>query len=802
MRNQRNHSLADLERALRLHQAGRLQEAEVLYKKMPHNPDALHLRGVIAHQLNQNDQAIELINKAVRAQPSNPAYYYSLDTAYRALGRLDEVTAGYQRLLEHTPENAIAWNRLGNAIKDQGMPAEAVTCYQNAIALKPDFSEAFNNLGIVFAEHDELESAIDCYNRALALDPADATTHANLGIVFRKQRKLDQAEECYRKAIALKPDFAAAQTNLGNVLQEQNKLEEAVACFRRALALQPADAVLLLNLGNGLMELEKLDEATNCFENALALKPDFPEAHAQSGACLARKGNPVEAAARFLKAIELKPDFPEAFNELGLLFSNDTKGVLAHLGKSEQAIVCYRHALTLKPDLASAHSNLGLSLQAQGKTEEAIACYRNALACEPDFAAGYNNLLYAMLNSQAYTPEEVFTEHLRFAERFETPHKASWPAHANPRDKDKRLKVGYVSGDFRNHSIAFFFEPVLLGHDKSQVEVFCYHNHHQHDDVSSRLAALADHWIACKGMADEALAARIRADGIDILVDLSGHTAYNRLLTFARKPAPVQITWMGYPNSTGLSAIDYRLTDAAMDPPGLTERYNSETLLRLPTSCQFNPSPIRPPINALPALTQGVFTFACLNHLTKISEQAMALWAQILQALPDARLMLGGVNDQASRQKLIDTFARYGIAEDRLALHPKMSLDAFLALHHQIDLALDPFPFNGGTTSFHALSMGVPVVTLAGDTPVTRSGASIMANVGLPEFVATSPEEYVRLAIGFAGDVPRLDRIRQSLGAGNPALYEPGTNPFARHLEQAFRQVWTTWCDAPVNSVA
>jgi predicted O-linked N-acetylglucosamine transferase (SPINDLY family) len=250
---------------------------------------------------------------------------------------------------------------------------------------------------------------------------------------------------------------------------------------------------------------------------------------------------------------------------------------------------------------------------------------------------------------------------------------------------------------------------------------------------------------------------------------------------------------MGSPATTGLTAMDYRLTDAALDPPGLTEGHHSETLLRLPAAAQFKPA-ARPPVNALPALTQETFTFACLNNLAKISEQSVALWAQILHALPHARLMLGNAN-HATSQRLTELFARHGIAGQRLVMYPRMSLDEYLALHHQVDLALDPFPFNGGTTSFHALSMGVPVVTLAGDTPVTRSGASIMANVGLPGFVATSEEEYVRLAIEFAGDLPRLDRIRQSLGAGNPALYEAGRHPFARHLEQAFRQVWTAWCD-------
>jgi protein O-GlcNAc transferase len=663
-------------------------------------------------------------------------------------------------------------------------PAEDL--YRQVLGIQPDHADALHLLGVIAHQKGEHGQAIELIDRAIALQPS-AAMYGNLAQAVKARGDLEGAIRLFRHALSLDPQHADTYNNLGVALSDQSKFPEAMECFIQAISLRPDYSSAYCNLGVAAFSLGHLDEAIRCYQAAISIDPNYAVAYNNLGNVLREQGKYDAAIEHFTRALEISHEYALAHSNLG--------NTLRDRHNHEAAVHSYEQALAHDPTYTPGYSNLGNALRDQGHPELAVELYRKALALDPGLNDIHSNLLLTLLTIPNDNLEEHFAEHLRFAERFETPHKASWPAHANPRDKDKRLKVGYVSGDFRNHSIAFFFEPVLLGHDKSQVEVFCYHNHHQHDDVSSRLAALADHWIACKGMADEALAARIRADGIDILVDLSGHTAYNRLLTFARKPAPVQITWMGYPNSTGLSAIDYRLTDAAMDPPGLTERYNSETLLRLPTSCQFNPSPIRPPINALPALTQGVFTFACLNHLTKISEQAMALWAQILQALPDARLMLGGVNDQASRQKLIDTFARYGIAEDRLALHPKMSLDAFLALHHQIDLALDPFPFNGGTTSFHALSMGVPVVTLAGDTPVTRSGASIMANVGLPEFVATSPEEYVRLAIGFAGDVPRLDRIRQSLGAGNPALYEPGTNPFARHLEQAFRQVWTTWCD-------
>jgi protein O-GlcNAc transferase len=820
MKPQRSHAANEIEAALQHHRAGRLKQAEAIYQKMPHNPDALHLRGVIAYQSGRHGEAAELIGKAIRAQPANAAYCASIDPVYRTLNRLDDLIACYQKLLERKPHDANTCNNLANALKDQNRLDEAADCYRKAISQKPDFAEAHSNLGTVLAVLGRFDQAMAHYRQALALKPDFAECHTNLGIALQDQGNAEEAVACFRKAVSLKPQFVEAYAHMGSALLAQGKPGESIACYQQAIALRPGYADAYYNLGTAFQALGRRDEAASAYQHAISLQPYFAEAYNNLALIEGLRGNTAESIDCYRQAVALKPDYTEAHNNLGIALKNlgqldeaadcyrtaialrpdfaeahnNMGSLLSQQGNQDQAVDHFQRALTLKPDLASAHSNMGFEFLAQGKTEEAIACYRNAIAHDPDLADAHSSLIFAMLYSPLQTADAVFAENLRFRAQFEAPHQSSWPAHDNLRDKDKRLKVGYVSGDFRAHPIAFFFEPVVAGHDRSQVEVFCYHNHHQHDEVTKQLAALSDHWIACKGMADEALAQRIRADGIDILVDLSGHTAHNRLPVFARKPAPIQVTWMGSPATTGLTAMDYRLTDAALDPPGLTEGHHSEALLCLPAAAQFKPAAARPPINALPALTQDAFTFACLNNLAKISEQSVALWAEILRALPQARLMLGNAN-HATKQRLTDLFARYGIAEQRLVMHPRMSLDDYLALHHQIDLALDPFPFNGGTTSFHALSMGVPVVTLAGDTPVTRSGASIMANVGLPEFVATSPEEYVRLAIAFAGDLPRLDRIRQSLGAGNPALYESGTNHFARRLEQAFRQVWATWCD-------
>jgi len=381
-----------------------------------------------------------------------------------------------------------------------------------------------------------------------------------------------------------------------------------------------------------------------------------------------------------------------------------------------------------------------------------------------------------------------------FAQTFEAPLKPFWQAHANSREPLKRLRVGYVSADFCTHVVASFFEPILASHDPSQFEIFGYYNSAQRDSHTDWIAAHMEHFMVCNTLSDDALAERIRADGIDILVDLSGHTANNRLRVFARKPAPVQVTWIGYPGSSGLTAMDYRITDAWQDPPGQTECYHSETLVRLPGGAlTFQPESNLPEVNALPALSTGELVFASLNNLSKVNPAVVNLWVRILHALPLSRLMLGNVNDSRIQQHLLGMFEQAGIGPERLMLQPKLPMADYLALHHQIDIALDPFPYNGGATTMHSLAMGVPVITLPGQHAVSRFTAAALARVGLPEFITHTDDEYLQCTLKFAQDLPALNHIRQSLRERIiGAAWEPAN--ITRHLEAAYREMWRTWC--------
>ncbi len=793
-------SIADaIQIAVQHHRAGRLPEAEALYQRVlqtePNNPEALHLLGMLARQAGKSGIAIDLISQAIRVNPDNPVYYNNLGTIYPALNRLDDAVACFRKALALKPDYSDAYSNLAITLQDQGKLDEAVACYQKALALAPDLVRAHKNLGAIFYHQGKLDEAVAGYRKAIALTPGDAETHNHLGMALEDQGRLDESMDCYRAAVTLKPDYAEAHINLGNVLRSQGKPDAAVACYRKAVELNPDHAGAHYNLGDTFFEQGKLDQAVQSSQRAIALNPDFADAHNILGNAFNRQGRMEEAAACYRKAIALNPHFAEAHNNLGNTMDP---------GRQAEAIACYRTALELKPDFVEAYSNLGNALGGRGRQREALACFRKALKLKPDFVGIWSNLLLALQYDPTCSPLELFEEHRRFAERFEVPLESSRQAFGNTREPERRLKVGYVSADFRSHSVAHFIAPVLANHDKSQVEVFCYYNHSARDEVTERLGTHADHWIACAGMTDDQLAARIRADAIDILVDLAGHTGANRLLVFARKPAPVQVTWLGYPSTTGLSAIDYRITDKYAEPEGMTDHLNVEKLWRLDDMfCVYRPCAVKPErrhsaelaVRQTPALENGHITFGSINNIAKITPAVVATWARILHAVPRARLLLEarGFDSEDMRSDFEARFAAHGIMRERLLLLERKPEQQYV-LYHRIDIALDPFPCNGGTTTCDALWMGVPVIALAGTAFAARMGVTMVNNIGHPEWVARDEDGYVRLACGLAADAARLNAIRLGLREeveNSPLRDEAG---FTRSLEAAYRAMWQAWC--------
>ena len=780
-----HNNLGEAYRALR-----KMPQAAACYRQAlklkPNYAEAHNNLGIALQAQGKLEEAVACYRRALNLKPDFAEARNNLGNALREQGKLDDAVRCYRRVLDLNPDFAEAHNNLGNALREQGKLDEAAASYRRALDLKPDLAEAHNGLGNVLRKQGKLNDAEACFRRALDLEQDLAEAHDNLGNVLKEQGRLDEAVARYRRALDLKPDFAEAYNNLGIAFKEQGKLDEAVACYRRVLELNPDFAETHNNLGNALKEQGKLDEAVACYRRVLDLNPDLAEAHNNLGIALKEQGKLNEAVACYRRTLGLTPDFAEAHNNLGAAFHEQ--------GKLDEAVACYRRVLELKPDLAEAHNNLGIVLKEQGKLDEAVACYRRALELKPGYVRAHSNLIYTQMFCADYNPQTLYEEHCRWEQIHAAPLAKFVQPDGNDRSPDRRLRVGYVSPDFRYHPVARFLLPLLESHDRTGFEIFCYASVRIQDAMTGRCRAHADVWRNVLGLPDAQVADAIRKDGIDILVDLSMHMAENRLLVFARKPAPVQVTYLAYCGTTGLRTIDYRLTDPYLDPPGLDDRFYSEQSVRLPeTYWCYRPPMETPPVNALPAAEAGHVTFGSLNNFCKMSPQTLAAWTRLLTAVPESRLFLHA-HSGSIRDHVRSLVAGEGISADRVDFVGFQPLAEYFDVYQRIDVALDPFPYGGGTTTCDALWMGVPVVSLAGQTAVGRSGVSILSNLGLTELVANDLDQYLRIAIGLAQDLPRLGNLRAALRErmqNSPLMDAPC---FAHNIEAAYREMWRTWC--------
>jgi len=587
--------------------------------------------------------------------------------------------------------------------------------------------------------------------------PSHDLAHLTRARTFRNEGRLGDALAELRQAVALHPDWAEAHHQLGNALKSLGAFAEAVESLRTAARLDPFQAAIWLNLGVSCLELGRLGQAEECFRQALALEPYRPEARNILGHALLQRGRCAEAARELKRALELRPGY------------------------------------------AAAHDNLGRVLKAQGRAAEALVQHAAALRNQPR-AATHSNLVYTLNFIPGLDPAEVAAEHGRWAGAHGggAPG-AGWTA-GHDFSPQRCLRVGYVSPDLVRHAVSYFFEPVLARHDRGQIESVCYSDTLMPDGVTERLRRQAGQWRDISRLTDAELDAWIRRDRIDILVDLAGHTARNRLAVFARRPAPVQVTWLGYPNTTGLSAIDYRLTDAFCDPPGQTEAWHSEKLFRLPRafSC-YRPPEESPAVEPLPAPSAGKVTFACFNNFAKVSPETVRRWARILRETRGSVLLLKsrGLGDPATAMAVRAQFVRHGVPGDRIEFNgEELSVARHLGLYHRVDIALDTDPYNGTTTTCEALWMGVPVITLAGRTHASRVGASLLGHIGFAEGIAQTEDGYVSAACALASDLPRLASLRQELRERTRTSAVCDEAGFVRDLESGFRRMWLERCAA------
>ncbi len=596
---------------------------------------------------------------------------------------------------------------------------------------------------------------------------------------------LQEAREQLNEVLRLAPEHVEGLSHLGYVCSALGDHTAAISCLEKVRSLIPDQMEVLFGLGVEYFHVGRSVEAVDIFDSLISIQPLLSVLHRWKGVALAELGRDSEACLAYQEALRLLPEYGEALTGLGSLLVKNRR--------FEEAEIYLKRAIELDPENDTAYTDIARIYRLQGRLAEALEHFKRAFELLPDSRQAADNLLYFMCYPDNITPEETAREHVRIAGRL-------YPAPVKPVNlrahsvRHAPLRVGYLSGDFCTHSVAFFLEPVLLHHDRNNFSIYCYSNRIVPDQTTVRLKALDVRWREIFGLSAENVAHQIEADGIDILIDLSGHTAGNRLDVCALRPAPLQVTWLGYPHSTGMSQVDYYLSDYLCDPSGMTDHLYSEKVWRLPrVFCCYLPPMEFPPVASAPFLTKGAVTFGSFNNFAKVTDAVIDLWAEILKGVPGSQLYLkSATTGEGTLQNSFRTrLAQYGIAPERIVMCPHAA-DSLqhLAQYAHIDIALDTYPYHGTTTTCESLWMGVPVVTLAGRTHLSRVGVSLLSSVGLIELIAETPDDYVALAVALANDSGRLLKLREELRhmmATSPLMDAPGVT---RDVEEACRLMY------------
>ena len=741
---------------------------------------------------------------------------------FRSTG--DRHVAGEKQKTEDTATGALRLIEEGNAKEESGQLDEALRCYDAVIRLAPDLARAHMNRGNILLARGESEDALTAYQRALDLEPDYAAAHYNSGNAHAHLNHHVAACAAYEKAIQLKPDFTDAHVALGCTLEELGRRDEASASYRRALELDPDYAEVHCNLGRTLLAPGRQDEAIASFQRSLELKPDNVDVLLILGTAQKARGHLEAAQSSLRRAHELAPGNAEILIHLGdthleleqidgakacylRAIEIDPGNAVAHnnlgnayfgSGQFAEAVASYRCAADLRPDFSAAHGNLGCVLKDIGQPLESIKSLRRALDIDPELLAVRSNLLFIGHLLEDQSPDTLLAEAKLFGEVAARKVKSATRWNNAP-DPDRCIRVGLVSADLNIHPVGFFIEGVLralTSRNSGKLEIFAYSNHFRVDPVSQRIKTHCHHWREVFGLMDNETAELIEKDEIDILIDLSGHTGKNRLPVFAWKPAPIQVSWLGYFATTGVEAIDYLVADPWTLPES-EEAYFTETIWRLPeTRLCFTPPDTNVVIRQLPALTEPQITFGCFNNLNKMNDAVVAVWARVLAEVPNSRLFLKArqLYRSSARDDVIEQFARHGVAPSRLILEGPEERANYFAAYNRVDIALDPFPYTGGTTTAEALWMGVPVLTLSGTHFLARQGVGLMMNAGLPDWIASDRDDYVARAVAHAKDLEGLAALRTRLRAQVLASPVFDAARIAMHYEEALRAMWKKWC--------
>jgi len=810
--------------------AGNLPHAIAHYKlileNVPDRPDANHELGKLLASSGSVDESLTYLETAIQGDPQRPEYwdiyievlnlFGDAEIVRQAMDLRASVFQGAQAAEaenlqpepalpvtespvpvkasapKHIAGNAAELNKL-SLLYEQANFKEVERLARKLIQKNARDGIAWRFLGLVLLNSARLEEAEQAMGKSLQLLPDDAVAHFNYALVSVKNKKLDIAEAHYRRAIELDGKMLAAYNNLANLLRATGKLAEAEAYLRQLLALAPDFAVASFNLVGILRERKMFPQALELAQQALAKFPAMAEAHHGLGSVLSLMDRDDEALPYLQRAIELNPKLADAYNNVGSIYLDKKDFTTAR--------PYFEKALEIDPKLSNAHRCLGqICISLDSDIDMAEQHFRRAIQFGKNETEANTCLLFCLSETGKLDSQELFQEHLNYSARYELPLKPHWPTHQNSKVKDRVLRVGFVSGDFHNHAVATFAIPVLDYLSRiATLELYAYDNNEVEDEVTAEMRGYFKHWRKINKIDDAAVVQQILADQVDILCDLSGHTAKNRLMVFAHKPAPIQFSWIGYPGTTGLQAMDYFIGDPFYLPERQFDHLFTEKIASLPCAAPFLPSPLAPTVGALPALTNGYISFGSFNRLSKVNAVTIQAWSRLLNEVKDSRILMGAMPSGFDKSTLAAAFTANGVSPERISYYGRTNVEDYLALYNKIDICLDSFPFNGGTTTHHGLWMGVPTLSIDGSLLASRSAAAILGQVGMQGFLARDLDDFVVRGKYWCDNLEKLSEVRMSLRSICESSIKCKPELIADALDQAMRKMWGNWCDGRMS---
>lgn len=791
-------------------------DALALYEKVLEkdagNVEAHIGKGICLQMQNMGRLAFDSFAEAIRLDPQNACALTHCGILYKDEGRLVDAAESYQKALTADPSYkpaaeclAIVLTDLGTSLKLAGNTQEGIQKYFDALKIDPLYAPAYYNLGVVYSEMMQYDVALSYYEKAASVRPMYAEAYCNMGVIFKNRGELETAITCYERCLAVSPNFeiaknnmAIALTDLGTKVKLEGDINQGIAYYKKALFYNWHYADAMYNLGVAYGEMLKFDMAIVFYELAFHFNPHCVEACNNLGVIYKDRDNLDKAVECYQMALSIKPNFSQSLNNLGVVYTVQ--------GKMDAAASMIEKAIIANPSYAEAYNNLGVLYRDAGNISLAVDAYERCLNIDPDSRNAGQNRLLALNYINEGNDDKLFAAHRDWGRRFMRLYEqyTSWD---NPKDPHRPLVIGYISPDYFTHSVSYFIEAPISHHDYANCKVVVYSAVVKGDAKTIRfrdkVLKRGGVWRDIYGIDEKKVASMVREDKVDILVELTGHTANNKLGTMACRPAPIQVTWIGYPNTTGLPTIDYRITDSLADPPD-TKQKHVEELVRLPECflC-YTPSPEAGSVSPTPALSNGFVTFGSFNNLAKITPKVLQVWARILCAVPNSRLVVKckPFCCDSVRQRFISTLEQLGLESLRVDLLPLILLNHdHMQAYSLMDISLDTFPYAGTTTTCESLYMGVPCVTMGGSVHAHNVGVSLLSKVGLEHLIAKNEDEYVQLALQLASDVTALSNLRTSLRdlmAKSPVCDGPN---FARGLESTYRDMWRRYCKGDVPS--